>query len=181
MCASRARAFTVCVRSRMCARDNGLTGTSGTGETVTLSGRLGETAQRDAKSLASWSDLVCAEANSEFRNDELKKQQWGKQCHEAVQRLAKIETDLQAGSLEALLRDLERRDGKAAADAALAAALAKRAADAAERMEQADAAVESDRVDGSWACAVNGVGGLRAQGCLAQAPGTGRGDPRGEG
>ena len=125
----------------------------------------GATARRDADTLAKWGDLVCAEAASQFRVATDRKSKWGVQCRTDIQRLAKIEDDLKTGSLDALLADLERRDGKTATDAALAAALAKRAADAAERMEQADAAVEGDRVDGSWACAVNELGGMRAPGC----------------
>lgn len=126
----------------------------------------GETANRDARNLAVWGDLVCAEANSEFRTEDQKKRHWGNQCRLDIKRLAQIENDLQASSLDALLRDLERRDGKAAADAALAAALARRAAEAAERMEIEDASVsEDDRVGGSWGCAVNDVGGLRSHGC----------------
>ncbi|WP_436355687.1 hypothetical protein [Brevundimonas sp. CEF1] len=121
----------------------------------------GETARRDRDALIVWSDLTCTAAGSEFRPAETKKRQWGVACLAEVKRLAAVEEAVKTQNLEALLADLERREGKEAADAALAAVMSQRAADAVVRMEAADAAVEGDRVGSDWAAAVNELGGLR--------------------
>lgn len=121
----------------------------------------GERAARDRDSLTVWSDLACTAAGAEFRPEGVKKRQWGAACLAEIKRLAEVEAQVKQGSLDALLADLERREGKEAADAALAAVLSKRTVEAVERMEAADAAVEGDRVDGGWAAAVNELGGLR--------------------
>lgn len=121
----------------------------------------GETGRRDRDALIVWGDLTCAAAGSEFRPDEVKKRQWGVACLAEVKRLVEVEKALKAQNLETLLADLERREGKEAADAALAAVMSQRAADAVARMEAADAAVEGDRVGSDWAAAVNELGGLR--------------------
>lgn len=124
----------------------------------------GESGHRDARSVSAWARLTCSAAGQEFQEGGHKRQ-WGTSCHAEVQRLGQLERDLQSGSLEALLAEVERRDGKQAADMALATAWARRAAQAAERMEQVDGAVSEDHVDGRWACAVNDLGGMRAPGC----------------
>jgi len=125
----------------------------------------GESATRDRDSLTRWGDQACEAAASPFRPKGVKKRQWGAACLIEIRRLAQVERDLKQGSLDALLDDLERREGKEAADAALAAAMSKRTAEVVARMEAADAAVqEDDRVGAGWAAAVNELGGLRNRG-----------------
>lgn len=121
----------------------------------------GETARRDRDALIVWSDLTCTAAGSEFRPAAAKKRQWGVACLAEVKRLVDLEQALKTQNIVTLLADLERREGKEAADAALAAAMAQRTADAVARMEAADAAVQGDRVGSDWAAAVNELGGLR--------------------
>ena len=121
----------------------------------------GETARRDRDGLIVWSDLTCTAAGSEFRPADAKKRQWGVACLAEVKRLVDVEQALKTQNIVTLLADLERREGKEAADATLAAAMAQRTADAVARMEAADAAVQGDRVGSGWAAAVNELGGLR--------------------
>lgn len=121
----------------------------------------GEKARRDRDGLIVWADLACTAAEAEFRPEGAKKRQWGAACLAEVKRLTEVEAQVKQRSLDALLNDLERREDKDAADAALAAVLSKRTVAAVERMEAADAAVEGDRVGGGWAAAVNELGGLR--------------------
>lgn len=122
-------------------------------------------ATADRASLIAASDGLCLALNSEFRPVGVRRAQWGLACLNEARRVGRIEGDLAKGSADALIAALDERMGKEAADAALAAAMSKRTADAVARMEAADAAVENDRVGAGWACAVNDVGGLRAPGC----------------
>lgn len=122
-------------------------------------------AAADRDGLMHWADQTCEAAGRSFRPEGASMGNWGGACLSEVRRLAKVEEDLKQGSLDSLLQDLERREGKTATDAALAAVMAKRAADAAERMERVNGAVENDIVGGSWACAVNELGGLRSPDC----------------
>ena len=125
----------------------------------------GARAAADRASLIAAADGTCLALNSEFRPDGVRREQWGMACLNEARRLGRIEGDLAKGDAEALINALDERMGKEAADAALAAAMSKRTADAVARMEAADAAVENDRVGAGWACAVNDLGGLRAPGC----------------
>lgn len=104
---------------------------------------------------------ICATANVPFQPEGSRQKEWGRLCNRRVAELVVYQAKVQSGSLDAMLADLERREGKQAADAALAAVYAKRATDALTRMEAADAAVEDDRVGGDWAAAVNDLAGLR--------------------
>lgn len=123
-------------------------------------------AQADRDGLVRWGDQTCEAAGAAFRPDGAKKRAWGAACLIEVRRLAKVEKDLNSATAADLIAALERREGKEAADAALAAAMSKRTADTLARMEAADAAVETDnKVGAGWACAVNDLGGLRAPGC----------------
>ncbi|WP_312781987.1 hypothetical protein [Brevundimonas sp.] len=122
----------------------------------------GEIAAHDRDGLTRWGDQACEAAGAPFRPEGVKKRAWGAACLGEIRRLAQVEKDLKQGSLDALLADLERREGREAADAALAAAMSKRTAQVVARMEAADAAVEEDdRVGPGWAAAVNELGGLR--------------------
>ena len=118
-------------------------------------------AQADRDGLIRWGDQTCEAAGASFRPYEAKKRAWGAACLIEVRRLAKVENDLHAATAAELIAALDARMGKEAADAALAAAMAKRTAEAVARMEAADAAVQDDRVGGDWAAAVNELGGLR--------------------
>ncbi len=119
----------------------------------------------DRDGLIRWGDQTCEAAGAAFRPHEAKKRAWGAACLIEVRRLAKVERDLTSATAADLIAALERREGKEAADAALAAVMSQRTADAVARMEAADAAVENDRVGAGWACAVNDLGGLRSPGC----------------
>lgn len=112
--------------------------------------------------LLGFSDKVCAAIGvtpvSDRRAD---RDRWSAACATEAGRLGRIEGDLSAGSLDVALAAMERQHGKQQADAALAAAMSKRTADAVEQMEAANAAVQDDRVGPGWAAAVNDLGGLR--------------------
>lgn len=115
----------------------------------------------DRASLIAFGDTVCEAVNSPFRPDGVGRERWGQTCLIEARRAGRMESDLNAGTAEALLQGLDERMGKEAADALLAAAYAKRAADTASRLENANAAVEGDRATGAWAGAVNDAAGLR--------------------
>lgn len=82
-------------------------------------------------------------------------------CQAEAGRLGAIEGDLATGSLDTVLDAMARQHGKEQVDAALAAAMSKRTADAVAQMEAANAAIEDDRVGSGWAAAVNELGGVR--------------------
>lgn len=120
-----------------------------------------QNAARDRDSLIAAADTICAAAGPEFRPEGVDKRQWGAACLDEVRRLRAVDVDLAKGNVEALLAEAERRAGKESVDAALAAEMSKRTAEAVEQMEAANAAVEDDRVGPGWAAAVNELGGLR--------------------
>jgi len=113
-------------------------------------------------------DGICEAAGTPFRTAlikgrtvTLRQKHWGVACLAEARRLNAIPDQLNAASLDAMLEDLERREGREAVDAALANRQSKRAADAVARMEAADAAVLDDKTTGAWAGAVNDAAGLR--------------------
>lgn len=118
-------------------------------------------AAADRASLIGAADAICAALGSEFRPEGELRTGWGVACKAEALRLGRMEGDLAAGSLSVALEAMERQHGKEQADAALAAALSQRTAEAVEKMEAANAAVEGDRVGPGWAAAVNELGGLR--------------------
>ena len=120
-----------------------------------------EKAKDDRALLLTQAREICASAGEPFQPEGSRQKDWGRLCNRRVAELVDYQDKVQSGSLDAMLADLERREGKQAADAALAAAYAKRANDALTRMEAADAAVKDDRVGGDWAAAVNDLAGLR--------------------
>ena len=120
-----------------------------------------EKAKADRALLLSQAREICATVNVPFQPEGSPQKDWGRLCNKRVAELVDYQDKVQSGSLDAMLADLERREGKQAADAALAAVYAKRATDALTRMEAADAAVKDDRVGGDWAAAVNDLAGLR--------------------
>ncbi len=120
-----------------------------------------EKAKGDRALLLSQAREICATVNVPFQPEGSRQKDWGRLCNRRVAELVDYQDKVQSGSLDAMLADLERREGKQAADAALAAVYAKRATDALTRMEAADAAVKDDRVGGDWAAAVNDLAGLR--------------------
>lgn len=118
-------------------------------------------ASADRNGLIGAADATCAAMHVAFRPEGVKRDQWGMACLAEARRLGAIEGDLAQGSLDVALEAMERQHGKERADAALAAAMSKRTADAVAQMEAANAAVEDDRVGPGWAAAVNELGGLR--------------------
>lgn len=120
-----------------------------------------EKAKDDRALLLTQAREICASAGEPFQPEGSRQKDWGKRCNGRVVALVAFRDQVRSGSLDAMLADLERREGKQAADAALAAVYAKRATDALTRMEAADAAVKDDRVGGDWAAAVNDLAGLR--------------------
>lgn len=120
-----------------------------------------EKAKADRALLLIQAREICATVNVPFQPEGSRQKDWGRLCNRRVAELVDYQDKVQSGSLDAMLADLERREGKQAADAALAAVYAKRATDALTRMEAADAAVENDHVGGDWAAAVNDLAGLR--------------------
>lgn len=120
-----------------------------------------EKAKDDRALLLTQAREICAVAGEPFQPEGSKQKDWGRACRGRVVALVSFRDQVRTGSLDAMIADLERREGKEAADAALAAVYAKRATDALTRMEAADAAVKDDRVGGDWAAAVNDLAGLQ--------------------
>lgn len=120
-----------------------------------------EKAKDDRAQLLNAASRICDTAGEPFQPEGSEQADWGRSCLGRVTALKAFHEDARQGSLDAMLADLERREGKEAADAALAAAYARRANDALTRMEAADAAVANDHVGGDWAAAVNDLAGLR--------------------
>ncbi|MBU1522122.1 MAG: hypothetical protein KJ728_11955 [Alphaproteobacteria bacterium] len=120
-----------------------------------------EKAKADRDLLLVQAREICATVNVPFQPEGSRQKDWGRLCNKRVAELVDYQDKVQSGSLDAMLADIERREGKQAADAALAAVYAKRATDALTRMEAADAAVQDDHVGGDWAAAVNDLAGLR--------------------
>ncbi|MGQ3041452.1 MAG: hypothetical protein ACT6TH_14600 [Brevundimonas sp.] len=125
-------------------------------------------ARTTSAKLLGYSDTVCAALNVTAPAEGAPladRDAWAARCLGEANRLGRIEGDLANGSLDAVLGAMERQHGKEQVDAALAAEMSKRTADAVARMEAANAAIEDDRVGPGWACAVNELAGLRAPGC----------------
>lgn len=118
-------------------------------------------AAADRANLISRADQICEAIHAPFRPEGGKPAAWGAACLTEARRVGRIESDLNAGTADALLQGLDARMGKEAADALLAAAYAKRAAEAVEDLEKANAAIEGDVATGSWAGAINDAAGLR--------------------
>lgn len=122
-------------------------------------------AETNAGDLTARASNICEAVGVAFAPDKVKRGDWGVACLAEARRLGRIEGDLSQGSLDVALEAMERQAGKNQTDAALAAALSKRAALAAERMEAENAAVENDRVGAGFACALNDLAGVRGPGC----------------
>lgn len=122
-------------------------------------------AERHRESLTAAADRICEASGVAFRPEGVTRRDWGLACLQKVRDLRGFKDETISGSLDVALDAMERQQGREAADAALAAAMARRNQETLERMEAADAAVEGDRVGGEWACAVNDLAGLRAPGC----------------
>lgn len=124
-----------------------------------------QNAERDRDSLIAAADGICEAAGEPFRPQGARKREWGVACLAEVRRLHEVEAATISGSLDAAITAMETRAGKEATDAELARLAAQRTDLRVQQMEAADAAVANDRAGASWACSVNGVGGLRAPGC----------------
>lgn len=122
-------------------------------------------AETNARDLTARASNICEAVGVAFEPDKVKRADWGVACLAEARRLGRIEGDLSQGSLDVALEAMERQAGKNQTDAALAAALSKRAALAAERMEAENAAVENDRVGAGFACALNDLAGVPGPGC----------------
>lgn len=123
-----------------------------------LAGRL------DRDQLLAISERTCEAVGVQFRPDGEKKTR-GVACQAEIRRLVKLEKDLVAGSLDELVREIERREGRAAVDAGLATLYRERIAAAEVAYREAEDGVAGDQVGRDWACAVNELGGLRGRGC----------------
>lgn len=86
----------------------------------------------------------------------------GQLCLRAVRDLASFKADTIRVTAETLTRAMQNRDTKSGTDIAAAAADARAARAATERMEKADAEIDdTNRVDRHWFGAFNDVAGLR--------------------
>lgn len=124
-----------------------------------------EKAKDDRAMLLAQATGVCAEAGVAFQPEGSKQKQWGQACAQQVRALRAYREETERGSADILRATLERQLGKNNADAVLAAIYAKRANEALIRMEAENAKVENDVVGAGYACALNDLGGLRADGC----------------
>ncbi|KQR52975.1 hypothetical protein [Brevundimonas sp. Leaf168] len=124
-----------------------------------------EKAKDDRAQLLTQADRICDTAGEPFQPQGSDQDDWGRRCLGRVVVLKAYYDQTQQGSLDALIDAFEAQRGKDLTDAALAAAMSKRAADAVANMEAENAAVENDRVGLGFACALNDLGGLPGDGC----------------
>lgn len=124
-----------------------------------------EKAKADRAGLLAQAREICATSGEPFQPEGSKQSDWGRRCNGRVAALVRFHNETNAQSVDQLLAALDKQLGKDQTDAALAAAMSKRTAQAVANMEAANAAVENDRVNAGFACALNDLGGLRGAGC----------------
>lgn len=124
-----------------------------------------EKAKDDRAQLLNQATLICAAAGEPFQPEGARQADWGRACLGRATALRAFYDQTQAGSLDALIDAFEAQQGRDQTDAALAAAMSKRTAQAVANMEAANAAVENDRIGAGFACALNDLGGLHGAGC----------------
>lgn len=124
-----------------------------------------EKAKADRAGLLAQAREICATSGEPFQPEGSKQADWGRRCNGRVAALVRFHAETVSGSNEVLRHALERQLGKSDADAVLAAIYAKQASEALTRMEAENAKVENDVVGAGYACALNDLAGLRADGC----------------
>jgi hypothetical protein len=129
--------------------------------TIYVQWQVAEHEKRDLKTRAERICAATAGATPAVPFVNGKRGDWGVACLDRVSQLALFRAQTVEGSLSEAIKDLDARNGKQSTDAALAAAYAARTNDTLKRMEEADAAIQNDRVGPGWAAAVNDLGGLR--------------------
>lgn len=118
-------------------------------------------AESEATSLGGWADVTCALTGFVFRAPDMTRSSWGSACQARVQYLVKFEKDTKDARAKAQQQHATDQAKKAADDLTAARKAAMSAAQAAKRMEKANAAVQDNRVGAEWFGALNELGGLR--------------------
>ncbi len=108
-----------------------------------------------------WADVVCASAGTTYAAAPKSRLKAGEQCKAEVAALARFRTDQARLTADLLARVARERDGKIDRDLAAAARSARAAAEAAQDMEKANAALKGDHVDPAWFAALNRLAGLQ--------------------
>lgn len=115
-----------------------------------------------AERLAAWIDVACASAGTAWTPVEGSKSKPGQQCQTEIAALAHFRADTTRVTAETLAAASTARDDKLIADTNATRAAAIAARDAAQSMEDANAALKNDRVSGAWWDAFNHAAGLPA-------------------
>lgn len=133
----------------------------------------GAAVRRDRERITASAELICGAAGVDFAaSTSIGTSTKGKRvliahsrgvlCLRAVRNLASFKADTVAATAETLTAAMNERDAKSSTDIARAAADARAARHATERMEKADAEIDdTNRVDRRWFGAFNDVAGLR--------------------
>jgi hypothetical protein len=109
-----------------------------------------------------WIDVACASAGTAWAPVEGSKLKPGQQCQAEIASLAHFRADTTRVTAETLAAASTARDDKLIADTNATRAAAIAARDAAQSMEDANAALKDDRVSGAWWDAFNHAAGLPA-------------------
>ncbi len=129
--------------------------------------------RRDRERITASADLICSAAGVDFAaSASVAASTRGKRvtinhprgaiCLRAVRDLASFKAKTAEVTADALAKAMQDRDAKSGTDIAAAAADARAARAATERMEKADAEIDdTNRVDRRWFGAFNDVAGLR--------------------
>ena len=124
-----------------------------------------------AERLATWIDVACASAGEPWESPQLidtttgklvAKPANGKACQSEIAALAHFRADTTRVTAETLAANATARDEKLIADTTATRNAALAARDAAQSMEDANAALKNDRVSGAWWDAFNHAAGLPA-------------------
>lgn len=122
----------------------------------------GERAIADRDQAVASAEMVCAAALSSFVPEDTPARDRGLVCRDAVKGLADFRLKAIADSNALLVQAESDRLERSRRDVETAVAAANRTADAARRMEEANAKIGSDdRVDGDWFARLNDLAGLR--------------------
>lgn len=119
------------------------------------------TMRADRDRYRQWADVVCASAGAPFASAPKSKLKPGDQCKAEVAALARFRSDQARLTADLLARVSRERDGKIDRDLAAATRSARAAAEAAQDMEKANAALKGDHVDPAWFAALNRLAGLQ--------------------
>lgn len=116
-------------------------------------------ARADRDRAIATAEIICAQAQSTF--SATRGHARGQACTDAVRALARFRRDTETETARILVENASARARAASADAQRAETTAAARNAANRKMEDADAHVADDRVDGNWFRALNALHGVR--------------------